>query len=59
MNDTERDQNRVKAHSLMEEALGILDKTGDNHAAALLEHAIAILGMRTSDTTKKLLADES
>jgi hypothetical protein len=59
MTDTERDQNRVKAHSLMEEALGILEKTGDNQAAALLDHAVAILGMRTSNTTKKLLADES
>lgn len=37
---------RLRAHTLMEEALKILDTTGDHLAGAKLDDAICALGLR-------------
>jgi hypothetical protein len=58
MNDSTRDQIRIKAHCLMEEALSLLHKAGENQSAALLDHAIAILGLRTCVVAKEGPSDE-
>lgn len=39
---------RLRAHTLMEEALKILDTTGDHWAGAKLDDAICALGLRSN-----------
>lgn len=39
-------ESQMKAHSLMEEALALLDAAGKNLVGAKLDEAICILGLR-------------
>jgi hypothetical protein len=40
------DERRALAHCLMEEALALLDRTGDSLPAIHLDHAVCALGLR-------------
>jgi len=40
-------QSKMKAHSLMEEALTLLDAAGEHLVGAKLDEAICVLGLRS------------
>lgn len=49
-------QKRASAHVKMEDALALLDSTGDSNAAMHLDHAIMSLGLRSDAIVKDNIA---